>query len=195
MVSGLIDRYKGKGYQPSSWLQQVGGGGATTSGGGQVNSTGAASTSGGIPLSTAGTVETTLLSYVLPAKTLDRIGRNALITAFGTFSTANAGAKTARLYYGGTSISLQNSTTVTSLQPWWLQLNVFAQTAQSTVAGIQTVLAQNILSATHGGCSLSTGAEITGLNSTIKVTGISSSPTAATPGDVTAYSLQVEVLN
>lgn len=195
MPSGFIDRYKGKIWQPAGSLQQVGSGSATTPGGGQLNSTSAASTGGGAQLSTAGTSETTLMSYTLPPKTLDRLGRNLLITSYGTFSTFNAGAKTAKLYYGASAVSLQNSTTVTSLQSWWLQLSVFAQGAASTSAGTQSIVAQSILSSAHGGCSVSTGAEIQGLASTIKVTGISSSPTAASPGDVTALSLQVEGLN
>jgi hypothetical protein len=200
MPSGFVDRYKGKGYQPSGWLQQVGAGGAVTPGGGQINSTSAASTSGGIQLSTIANVEATLLSYTVPAKTLDRLGRNLLVTAFGTFSTFNGGLKTARLYYGSQVVAIANGGTSTTAAPsatvpWWLQMNIFAQTAFSTSAGVQAILTQNILSTVHGGCGLLTGSEITGLNSTIKVTGISSSPTAASPGDVTAYSLQVEGLN
>ena len=193
--SGFTDRYKGRIFQPTGSLQQVGSGGANTPGGGQINSSVACSTAGGVQLSTVANTELTLMSYVVPARTLDRLGRNILATAWGTFSTFNTGQKTARLYFGATALSVANSTTNTALQPWWLQLNIFAQSLQSTLAGVQTISGQSILSSAHGGCSLSTGAEIMGLNSTIKVTGISSSPTAASPGDVTVMALQVEGLN
>lgn len=195
MPSGFADRYKAKGFQPSGWLQQVGQGGASSPGGGQINSTSACSTAGGAQLSTAGTSETTLLSYTLPSRTLDRLGRNLLVTAWGTFSTFNTGAKTARLYFGSQVIALQNSTTVTTLQPWELQMNIWQNQPASTSASGQTILSQTILSSVHGGCSISTGSEPTFANSTIKVTGISSGPTAASPGDVIALGMQVEGLN
>lgn len=195
MPSGFVDRYKGKLYQPSGCLQQIGSGGAASPGGGQINSTSAASTAGGAQLSTAGTVDTTLMSYVVPAKTLDRLGRNLYVTAWGTFSTFNAGAKTAKLFFGSQVVTLQNSTTVTTLQPWQLSMNIFANGVPSTSAAGQTIISQTILSSVHGGCAISTGSELTLQNSTIKVTGISSSPTAASPGDVTCLGLQVEGLN
>lgn len=195
MPSGFQDRYKGKIFQPSGCLQQIGSGGAASPGGGQINSTSAASTAGGAQLSTAGTVETTLMSYVVPAKTLDRIGRNLLVTAFGTFSTFNQGAKTARLYFGAVVTALQNSTTATGLQPWWLQMSIFPNGTPSTSAAGQTIVSQSILSTVHGGCAVSTGAELTLQNSTVKVTGISSSPSSGNPGDVTCLSLQAEALN
>lgn len=199
MPSGFIDRYKGKGFQPSGWLQQIGSGGAATPGGGQINSTATVTaSSGGALLSTAGTVETTLLSYALPARTLDRLGRNLFIAAYGVFSTGSAGTKTARLYYGSEAIAV---TTVNSSlatpgpgQPWYLQMSVFAQSAMSTANAIQTMVTQSILSSVHGGCSILTGNENTLANSTIKVTGISSSPSSGI-NDVVAYSLQIEGLN
>lgn len=194
MATGFVERFKGKTFEPSASIQQFGSGAAVNAGGGQLNSTGAAATAGGQKLSTAGTSETTLMSYTLPGKSLDRVGRNVLITAYGTFSTFNTGAKTAKLYFGSQSVSIQNSTTVTSIQSWWLQLNVF-QTSTGSTSGSQSIISQQILSSAHGGCSVSTGSEDVTVNSTIKLTGISSSPTSGNAGDVTCLSLQVEGLN
>jgi hypothetical protein len=194
MPSGFIERFKGKTFETSASLQQFGSGGAVNAGGGQINSTSAASPAGGAKLSTAGTVETALQTFTLPAKSLDRVGRNILITAFGTFSTFNAGAKTAKLYFGSQSVSLQNSTTITTLQPWWLQLSVF-QTSTGSTSGTQSIVTQIISTGAHLGVTVSTGSEDVTVNSTIKLTGISSSPTAASPGDVTCLSMQVEGLN
>jgi hypothetical protein len=200
ITSGFMDRYKGKIYQPTGSLQQIGAGGAVTLGGGQLNTTSAIPASSlGVQLSSASTAETTLLSYILPARSLDRPGRNLFIAAYGTFSTSNNGQKTARLYFGSEVISIAPSTTaaLASVTPWYLQLSVFAQSTMSSLA-VQTMVSQVITSTVagitaHQGVAIQTGNENTLLASTIKVTGTSSSPTVA--GDVTALSLQVEALN
>jgi hypothetical protein len=193
-ISGFIDRFKGKIYTTSASPDQFGSGAAISYGGGQLNSTGSCSTAGGTKLSTAGTSETTLMSFSLPPKSLDRVGRNVVATAYGTFSTFNTGAKTAKLYFGASAVSVQNSTTVTALQSWWLQLDIFQASTGST-SGTQTIISQQILSSAHGGCSVSTGAEDVTALSTFKITGISSSPTAASPGDVTVLGFQVAGMN
>jgi hypothetical protein len=193
MPSGFVDRYKGKGYQPSGWLQQVGSGGAVSPGGGQINSTGAASTSGGIAGSTAAnTASTFSLNYVIPPKTLDRFGRNILINAWGTFSTANAGLKSASIVFGTvTGFTVFNSTTITTLQGWNASVSVTCNSTDG-LAAKQTIFGTGVAS-THSGCTVSTGAENMLLASTIKVTGLSSAGSAG--GDVILLGLQVEGLN
>jgi len=194
MPSGFVDRYKGKLWQPSGCLQQIGSGPAVSGGGGLINSTASCSTAGGTQLSTAGTTTSTLVSQTLPPRTLDRLGRQLLIYAWGTFSTFNAGAKTVALSFGAVSVSLQNSTTVTALQPWAIMMNVAQNQVGSTTGG-QSIFTQTMLSSVHGGVSVSTGAENVLALSTIKVTGISSSPTSGSPGDVTVLGLSIEALN
>lgn len=192
MPSGFIDRYKGKGYQPSGWLQQVGSGGAVTPGGGQINSTASVSTSGGVAGATAANTASTLISYVLPPKTLDRFGRNILINAWGTFSTANVGLKSASILFGTvTGFTVFNSTSVTSLQGWYASISVTCNSTDG-LAAKQSIYGQGVAS-THSGCTVSTGTENQLLGSTIKVTGISSAGSAG--GDVIALGMQVEGLN
>jgi hypothetical protein len=194
MATGFIDRFKGKIFTTSASPDQFGTGAAVSYGGGQLNSTGACSTAGGVSLSTGGTSETSLMSFTLPRKSLDRVGRNVMATAYGTFSTFNQGAKTAKLYFGSQSVSIQNSTTVTSLQSWWLNLDIFQSSTGST-SGSQTIVSQQILSSAHGGCLVSTGAEDVTIESTFKVTGISSSPSSGHVGDVTVLGFQVVGMN
>lgn len=191
MPSGFVDRYKGKGYQPSGWLQQVGGGGAVSPGGGQINSTAAASTSGGVGGSTT-TSASTLATYLVPPKTLDRFGRNLLINAWGTFSTNNASLKSASIVFGTvTGFQVFNSTTVTTLQGWNAQLSVTCNSTDG-LAAKQTMYGTGVAS-THSGCTVSTGTENMLLASTIKVTTLSTGSTGGV--DVIVLGMQVEGLN
>lgn len=190
MPSGFVDRYKGKGFQPSGWLQQIGTGGANTSGGGQINSTASASTAGGIGSSGVTSIST-VISQILPAKTLDRFGRNLLVNAWGTFSTANLGLKSASIVFGTvTGFTVFNSTSVTSLQGWFASLSV-TQTSTVGLANQQTIFGQGAAS-THSGCTVSTGAENLLLNSTVKITAQSSAGTAS---DIIVLGMQMEGLN
>lgn len=188
MPTGFVDRAKGKGAVSSGWIQQFGGGSAFNAGGGQLNSTSAVSTAGGVSLSTS-LVETTLLSYVLPANSLNRLGRNLLVTAYGQFSTTVANPRTAKLYFGSQVLPLSPSTAAAGGGPFMLQWNVF----QTSTGNTQSLLSQQILSSVHGGVSISTGAEAITAASTIKLTGTSTQASAV--GDIIGFSLQVEGLN
>jgi hypothetical protein len=191
MPSGFVDRYKGKIYQATGSLQQVGSGGAVTLGGGQINSTSAASTSGGIASSGVTTVST-VTSQTIPPKTLDRFGRNLLINAWGTFSTANAGAKTAAVMFGlSTGMIVVNSTTITTLQGWFASVSVTCNSTDA-LAAKQTIWGQGAGSSVHGGCQVSTGTENMLLASTVKILAQSSVGTA---GDVIVLGMQFEGLN
>ena len=191
MPSGFVDRYKGKLYQPSGCLQQIGSGSAATPGGGQINSTASASTSGGIGSSGVTTVST-VTSQILQPKTLERFGRNLLINAWGTFSTANAGAKTAALMFGvSTGMIVANSTTVTTLQGWFTSVSVTCNSTDG-LAAKQTIWGQGAGSSIHAGCQVSTGTENLLLASTVKILAQSS---AGTAGDVIVLGLQMEALN
>lgn len=192
MPSGFLDRYKGKIWQPSGSLQQVGSGGAVTGGGGQINSTSACSTAGGI-LSSAVTTVSTVGSQILPAKTLDRFGRNLLINAWGVFSTANAGVKTANLLFGSVTVGTITGSTgaaYSTPQGWFMSASVSLNDLSSNAAK-QTIWGQSI-STSHTGITVSTGAENLLLNSTIKVTAQSS---AGAAGDITLLGIQLEALN
>lgn len=192
MPSGFVDRYKGKGFQPSGWLQQVGAGGAVSGGGGQINSTASASTSGGVASPAVATVSTAI-SQILPAKTLERFGRNLLINAWGTFSTANAGLKTASIVFGSvTAMTVQNTTASQSTpQGWFASVSVTCNSTDA-LAAKQTIWGQGANTSTHAGALVSTGAENLLLNSTVKVVTQSS---AGTAGDIIVLGMQMEGMN
>jgi hypothetical protein len=192
MPSGFVDRYKGKIYQPTGALQQVGSGGAVTLGGGQINSTSAVSTSGGI-LSSGVTTVSTIALQTIPAKTLDRFGRNLLINAWGVFSTANAGVKSANLVFGSvTAFTITGSTAAafTTPQGWFMSASISCNSTDG-LAAKQSIWAQGA-STSHAGVTVSTGTENMLLNSTVKVTAQSS---AGTAGDITLLGIQIEGLN
>ena len=183
-MGGFTDRIKGKAFMTSASLQQFGRGNAASGGGGQIYTTQAST---GIPLSTS-LVETNLASYVLPANSLDQMGRSLLITAFGSFpGTANQ-IRSAKLYFGSKSISIAGSTTASAAQAFMLQWTV-----QKSGPSQQVLMSQVILSSLHGGMTISTANETDTVGSTIKLTGTSTG--ASAPGDVVLYNLQVQALN
>lgn len=193
MPSGFQDRYKGKIFQPSGSLQQIGGGGAATPGGGQINSTSAVSTSGGVA-SPAVTTISTAISQLLPAKTLDRFGRNLLINAWGTFSTASASLKQASILFGSvTAFTVQCSTGAAPSTPqgWSMSVSV-SQNSTVGLAAQQSIWGTGSNQSTHAGTQVSTGAENLLLNSSVKVLTQSS---AGAAGDIIVLGMQMEGLN
>lgn len=134
-----------------------------------------------------------MVTQIMPGKTLERFGRNLLVNAWGTFSTANAGLKTASLVFGSVTAMTVNGSTgaaFTTPQGWFLSASITCNSTDG-LAAKQSIWAQGA-STSHAGITISTGAENLLLGSTIKVTAQSS---AGTAGDVIVLGMQMEGLN
>jgi hypothetical protein len=100
-VSGIQDRgLPGRSVVSASTRQRMGKGGALCAGGGNIF---VGASSAGIG-NGADTTEDTLFTVSIPAGTLDLVGRQILIEAYGNM-TATSATKDARIYFGSTSLT------------------------------------------------------------------------------------------
>jgi hypothetical protein len=95
--TGFTDRGMGRGIYPSSMLQRMGKGGALCAGGGNISVQVGAAGNG------ADATEDVLFTATLPANTLDIVGRQILLEAFGAISATNA-TKTLKVYFGASIV-------------------------------------------------------------------------------------------
>jgi hypothetical protein len=95
VVSGIQDRELGRSIASAAVLQRIGKGGTLAAGGGNILCFSSAAGVG----NGADTTEDTLFTANLPASTLDVVGRQILLEAWGALSATNA-VKTIRLYFG-----------------------------------------------------------------------------------------------
>lgn len=168
MTTGFVNRYKGKLLISQSSLGRFGKGSGNFGFSGQLF-TYASTTGTG---NGADTTEDTLATYTLPANCLDAVGRGLQIIAWGNIAATSA-TKTAKLYFGSETCSVQATTTATG--NFFLELNVMKAGSSS-----QILLAQTIFGSTHQGVgsTLLTGSETDTSGIVIKVTGQSSVATA-----------------
>lgn len=128
----------------------------------------------GSPGNGADTTEDTLVTFNLPANSLQNVGQGVCIQAFGSIGATSA-TKTAKLYFG---TSLTNSIVATTTQTgaWEIYAEVF-----KTAAGVQCALFEQDFA---GGATVrnvavsTTGSEVDTAAITIKATGQSSVATA-----------------
>lgn len=131
---------------------------------------------------TTGTSEETLMSFSLPANTLNTDGRGVRITAWGTHAT-NGNSKTVTLYFGGTTLRARTGTDNGIV--WRFDSLVF-RTGAATQEGISEIS----YTGSAGTLQRSTPAETLSGAVTIAL----KATTASAIGDVTCEGLMVEVL-
>lgn len=105
-VTGFIYRDLGKGLSSAAALARFGKGGALMAGGGNISCNGSAA---GVGNDTS-TTEVTLFTVTLPPNTLDIVGRQVCLEAYGNV-TATSATKTVKLYFGSTVLSTLTWTT------------------------------------------------------------------------------------
>jgi hypothetical protein len=159
MPTGFVDRIKGKGISPASYLGNFGIGGATFRGGGNIYQNMSASTTGIALTSTTSLV--VLDTFSLPANSLDIPGRMICIQAFGLMS-GNTHTKTITLTFGSETVAVTNATT--TLTSWFLEMTVIKAANNS-----QVINTQQITGTIHGGTGTQTAAEVDTAAITISV--------------------------
>lgn len=128
-ITGFVDRMKGKGLASSGFLTQFGNGAALTAGGGNLAVFASSAGAG----NGANTTEDVLLTTSLPPNSLDIVGRELNIQAWGSIAAASA-TKTARVYFGSTVLaSIAATTTQTGV--WYVDASII-----KTGAGTQTAV-------------------------------------------------------
>lgn len=136
------------------------------------------------PVGNVGAGEDDLMSYVLPADSLNVAKRGVRITAWGTTAN-NASAKTLKLYFGS-AVILTNSLTISIAGVWRLVAEVI-----STGTDAQEAVAQLVTTGTAGAAvndvENSQPTQDDGANITIKCTG-----DATSNNDVVQRGLLVE---
>lgn len=130
---------------------------------------------------TTGTIEETLLSYTLKASQLAANGQGVRITAWGTVA-ANANAKTFKVYFGSTVVTVQAGTA--SALPWTATAVVVRATATTQVATGSGTFSTGVVNTSN----TSPGETLSG-TVLIKVTG--TTPTLL--GDLTQSGLLIEL--
>jgi hypothetical protein len=135
---------------------------------------------------TAVVTEEDLISYTLPASSLDATNRGLRVKAAGTFA-ANGNTKTIRLYFGSTVIISNNVTAAPNNAGWELEYEIFRTSATTEKAiGSGTVgSAQQTTTYTGVGETLTSALAI-------KVTGQNGTAAAA---DIVAQLLSVTFIN
>jgi hypothetical protein len=135
----------------------------------------------------ADTNETDLWTYSLPANTLNANGKAVRITVSGTFANT-ATVKTAKLYFGTSSVTVNDATASPQNIQWYCTLIVFR-----TGAATQIRTKWAVVGATNQFVSVATptGQDTTAAI-TIKVTGQNGTANA---DDIVFTSAVVEVLN
>jgi hypothetical protein len=131
---------------------------------------------------TTGTSEETLMSFSLPASTLDSNGRGVRITAWGT-TAANGNTKVIGLNFGATEIK---GVTVSSNNLTWRIEGLVFRTGAATQEAISGMTIGTTLST----AAIATPSETLSGAVTIALKAI----TATSAGDVTCQGLLVEVL-
>lgn len=169
-VTGFIERQKGKGLVENSALQRIGKGGMLAACGGNVSVQVGSAGNG------ADTTEDTLFTATIPANTLDVVGRNIVIQAFGSV-TATSATKTPKLYFG-TSITQSIPYTTTQTGGWQITMFVFKTGASTQNALIQFDGAG--ATTTRSVTVITNGSETDTAGIVVKVTGQSSVATANT---------------
>jgi hypothetical protein len=138
---------------------------------------------------TTGTSEETLMSFSLPASTLNVDGRGVRITAWGV-TAANGNAKTYGLYFGATALT--NAPGITDNNHRWRIDAIVFRTAAATQEGITTRSSSTSDSA--GGGTTRNVRTTPGETLSGAVTIALKATTATSAGDVTCEGLLVEVL-
>lgn len=135
---------------------------------------------------TAVITEEVLITYSLPANTLDANGKGVRVKVAGQ-TAANTNGKTIRLYFGSTVVMSNDITTAPNNQSWSFEADIFrtAATTQKSIANGRVASAQQTTTYTGAGETL-TGAVV------IKVTGQNG---VATASDITAQIMSIEFLN
>lgn len=115
----------------------------------------------GIAYSATTGSELTVVTYTLPAKTLDVSGRGIVITAWGS-ATFASGTCVVKMYFGsvGTSVG-----TLATTNPWWGQINIWKASSNK-----QTGYIQSTISTTHQGSTILNQTETDTSTITIKIT-------------------------
>jgi hypothetical protein len=120
VVTGFVDREIGKSIYAAASLQRVGKGGALAASGGNILTFSSAAGVG----NGSDTTEDTLFTANLPANTLDIVGRQILLEAWGALSATNA-VKTIRMYFGAlVYIAAQVTPAAVTAGDWSAQLLV-----------------------------------------------------------------------
>jgi hypothetical protein len=91
----------------------------------------------------ADTTEDTVKTFSLPANAFDAVGRSCYIYAWGSYH-ADANVKTAKLYFGATSISAAASAAGNTA--WALEMVV-----GKAGSSLQVISSQSIVGTSHGG--------------------------------------------
>ncbi len=171
-LTGFVDRMKGKGLSPASFLTQFGGGAAMAAGGGNLA---VFASQVGVG-NGADTTEDTLFTGSLPSNSLNIVGRELSIQAWGNI-TATSATKNARVYFGTTVIA--NIAYTLAQTGAWLVIATIVKTAanqQAVVVSSDTVVSGTLTRsvATFSPAEIDTAAII------LRVTGQSSVATANT---------------
>jgi hypothetical protein len=127
-ITGFVDRMKGKGMCSSSFLTQFGKGAALTAGGGNL----AAFCSQAGVGNGADTTEDTLFTGTLPPNSMDIVGRQIDILAWGNISATSA-TKTAKVYWGSTVLATIGATT-TQTGVWIVSASIIKTGANQQTA-------------------------------------------------------------
>lgn len=140
-ITGFVDRMKGKGMCSSSFLQQFGKGAALCAGGGNLASFVSQAGIG----NGADTTEDTLFTGSLPPNSMDVVGREMSIQAWGNISATSA-TKTARVYWGSTVLAtIQATTTQTGV--WIVNATIIktGANAQTACVAIDTSISGSLV--------------------------------------------------
>jgi len=181
MTTGFVSRWKGKVMAVGASLCQFGAGAGQFGFSGNLSKQSSAAGVG----NGADSTEDVLFSYSLPPNSLDQVGRQVMIEAWGSFAN-NTHSKHAQLYFGSELVDSGANTTAGGIG--WYLLLIVTKTGPST----QTIVGQLIAGTVHGGCTVQSGAETDTSPITIKATGASGSSAA---GDILCNALTVTALN
>ena len=135
---------------------------------------------------TAVVTEEDLISYTLPASSLDATNRGLRVKAAGTFA-ANGNTKTIRLYFGSTVIMSNNVTAAPNNAGWELEYEIFRTSATTERAIGRGTVGSVQQTTTYTGV----GETLTGALA-VKVTGQNGTAAAA---DIVAQLLSVTFIN
>jgi hypothetical protein len=142
VVTGFVDREIGKSIYAASSLQRFGKGGGLMAGGGNIFvGVSAAGIGNG-----ADTTEDTLFTVSLPPKSLDIVGRQILIEAYGSIAAAPSANKSAKIYFGSTVLANFAATT-NQTGVWFLFATITkaAANVQSVVVSTDTTITASLV--------------------------------------------------
>ena len=135
---------------------------------------------------TAVITEEDLISYTLPASSLNSTGRGLRIKAAGT-TGANTNTKTIRLYFGSTVIMSNNITTAPNNSGWEFEAEIFRTSATTEKCVARGTVGSAQQTTTYSGV----GETLTGALA-VKITGQNGTASAA---DIVAQFLSVTFIN